>query len=151
MDSPSVSHGEFTLKRTYPAALGRTFAAWSDPAAKARWFAGPDAAHSLDFREGGLETVVSRLADGRAVAFESVCRSIRPLERIVYSSTLTTDGEIATVSITTVQFSESAAGTHLVLTEQDTYLDGQELPAWREQGTGDWLDALGVELSGSAH
>jgi hypothetical protein len=33
-----------------------------------------------------------------------------------------------------------------VLTEQGTYLDGLEDPGWREQGTGQQLDALGAEL-----
>src|SRR6201986_4771446 len=36
--------------------------------------------------------------------------------------------------------------TRLVLTEQGAYLDGQEQPAWREQGTTDQLDALAAEL-----
>jgi hypothetical protein len=33
-----------------------------------------------------------------------------------------------------------------VLTEQGAYLDGLEDPAWREQGTGQQLDALDTEL-----
>ncbi|MFI6510860.1 hypothetical protein ACIBCT_24920 [Streptosporangium sp. NPDC050855] len=37
-------------------------------------------------------------------------------------------------------------GTRLLLTEQATFLDGREEPAWREQGTACWLDALGTEL-----
>jgi hypothetical protein len=36
--------------------------------------------------------------------------------------------------------------TRLVLVEAGAYLDGREQPAWREQGTGDWLDALGRNL-----
>jgi hypothetical protein len=36
--------------------------------------------------------------------------------------------------------------TRLILTEQGAFLDGLEQPAWREQGTGEWLDALGLEL-----
>jgi hypothetical protein len=27
------------------------------------------------------------------------------------------------------------------------FLDDQEQPEWREQGTGDWLDALGREVA----
>jgi uncharacterized protein YndB with AHSA1/START domain len=146
----SVAYGEFTLERTYRAPVASAFAAWADPDAKARWFAGPDATHSLDFRDGGIETVVSRLPDGREVTFESIYRDIRPNERIVYSSTLSTDGVLATVSITTVEFRSDGTGSRLVLTEQDTYLDGQELPDWREQGTGTWLDALGADLEHEA-
>jgi hypothetical protein len=36
--------------------------------------------------------------------------------------------------------------TRLIRTEQGTFLDGEESPSWREQGTGGWLDALGAEL-----
>jgi len=45
-----------------------------------------------------------------------------------------------------VEFTSAGEGTRLLLTEQGTYLDGREEPAWREHGTGDWLDSLGAEL-----
>jgi hypothetical protein len=48
--------------------------------------------------------------------------------------------------IETVELAVDGAGTRLVLTEQGTFLDGREEPAWREQGTGDWLDKLGTHL-----
>ena len=39
-----VTHATFSLERDYPVAPARVFAAWADPAAKARWFApSPDA------------------------------------------------------------------------------------------------------------
>ena len=142
----SVVHDHFTLERSFTASVAKTFAAWADPIAKARWFAGGSGSHSLDFRPGGIELVVNRLPDGREVTFESTYRDIRPEQRIVYASTLSTDGVLATVSITTVEFQNDGGGTRLVLTEQDTYLDGQELPDWRETGTGGWLDALGDDL-----
>jgi uncharacterized protein YndB with AHSA1/START domain len=142
----SVKHADFRLERTYDTPLATTFAAWSTPSAKARWFAGPDAAHELDFRPGGRERVANRLDDGRAVVFESTYHDILDQRRIVYSSTLSTEGRLATVSITTVEFEADGDRTHLTLTEQDTYLDEQELPDWRRTGTATWLDALGVDL-----
>jgi hypothetical protein len=51
------------------------------------------------------------------------------------------------VSLTTVEFQAVAAGTRLLLTEQGAFLDGQEEPGWREEGTRQWLAALGAELS----
>jgi uncharacterized protein YndB with AHSA1/START domain len=80
------------------------------------------------------------------MTFESFYRDIVPGERIVYSSTLSAGEDLATVSVTTVEFTSAGEGTRLLLTEQGTYLDGREEPAWREHGTGDWLDALGAEL-----
>lgn len=140
-----VKHATFTLERTYDVSPAKVFAAWSDPAAKARWFAAPEGEHELDFRVGGRESN-SGILGGNRISFESHYQDIKPDERIVYSSTLSGGGELSTVSITTVEFEAAGEGTKLVLTEQGTFLDGQEEPEWRQQGTGDWLDKLGAEL-----
>ena len=34
-----VVHATFALERTYPSSPAQVFAAWADPAVKARWFA----------------------------------------------------------------------------------------------------------------
>jgi uncharacterized protein YndB with AHSA1/START domain len=121
------------------------FAAWADPAAKARWFAGPASEHELDFRVGGLEVTTGR-DDGRLLRFESRYADIVPDQRIVYTSTLHADDTLTTVSVTTVELSAEGGGTPLLLAEQGTFLDGLEQPAWREQGTRDQLGALAAEL-----
>ena len=53
----SVTHASFTLERAYLAPPARVFAAWADPAVKARWFAGGtgEGDYQLDFRVGGRE------------------------------------------------------------------------------------------------
>jgi uncharacterized protein YndB with AHSA1/START domain len=145
-----VAHATFSLERFYPALADRVFAAWADPVAKARWFAG-GGEHQLDFRVGGREVNRGRHDGGPVLTFESVYHEIIPGDRIVYSSTLSAGGTVSTVSITTVEFSVVNGGTRLVLTEQGTFLDGREQPGWREQGTGDWLDALGEELNRQSH
>ena len=151
MTDRHVLHATFTLEPSYPAPLSRVFAAWADPAAKARWFAGPDAQHALDFRIGGRETAY-RPADGNqpALTFESVYHDIVSDQRIVYSSTLSAGGQLATVSLTTIEFRPAAEGTELILTEQGTFLDGYEDPGWREEGTSSQLVALATELQPSA-
>jgi uncharacterized protein YndB with AHSA1/START domain len=140
----TVTHATFTLERTYTAAPSRVFDAWADPAAKARWFGGET--HELDFRAGGREVTTGTAPNGTKLAATSTYHDIVPGERIVYSTTLTGGDTLATVSTTTVELVPDGAGTRLVLTEQGTFLDGAEEPAWREQGTGDWLDKLGEEL-----
>ena len=147
MTDRHVLHATFTLQPSYPAAPVRVFAAWADPAAKARWFAGSQAEHELDFRIGGRETA-SRAADGSnpAMKFESVYHDIVPDQRIVYSSTLRAGDQLATVSLTTIEFRPAAEGTELILTEQGTFLDGYEDPSWREEGTSSQLAALAAEL-----
>jgi uncharacterized protein YndB with AHSA1/START domain len=148
MSDYPVAHATFTLERTYQAAPARVFAAWAEPAAKARWFARSDPGHRLDFRPGGREVARGANGDGDPLTFESTYHDIIPSTRIVYSSTLSVRDTVVTVSVTTVEFSPVAEGTRLVLTEQGTYLDGREDPSWREQGTGQHLDALEVELKG---
>jgi hypothetical protein len=56
------------------------------------------------------------------------------------------DDKRISVSLTTVELKPEGAGTRLILTEQDAFLDGYDNPAQREQGTRDLLDALAEEL-----
>jgi uncharacterized protein YndB with AHSA1/START domain len=142
----TVTHATFTLERTYPAPPRRVFAAWSDPAAKARWFAGGNADHELDFRVGGRE-IARGTHDNQVLTFESHYQDIVPDERIVFASSLYEGTTLATVSVTTVELRPDADGTRLLLTEYGAFLDGREEPAWREHGTADQLAALAKELS----
>ncbi|MFC6023343.1 SRPBCC family protein [Plantactinospora solaniradicis] len=148
MTDQSVTHATFSLERSYPVPPARVFAAWADPDAKARWFAGPGSeGHELDFRIGGREVNRGRHEDGGTLTFESVYHDIVPNERIVYASALHAGQTLATVSLTTVEFVPAGdGGTRLHLTEQATFLDGHEQPQWREQGTREWLAALDAEL-----
>jgi uncharacterized protein YndB with AHSA1/START domain len=164
-----VTHATFTLERSYPVPPARVFAAWADPAAKARWFTpNPDSGHELDFRVGGREVARGGPDGGPVMTFETLYREIVPDQRIVYTSTLADGDDLITVSLTTVEFSPAeggtrpgggtgpggtgpggtgpGGGTRLVLTEQGAFLDGREQPAWREQGTADQLEALAKEL-----
>ena len=144
----NVTHATFTLERSYPVPPARVFAAWADPAAKARWFTpGPGSGHELEFRVGGREVATGGPDGGPVMRFETLYRDIVPQQRIVYTSTLSTETDLCTVSLTTVEFTSGEdGGTRLVLTEQGAYLDGHEQPAWREEGTASQLDALAAEL-----
>ena len=113
---------------------------------KARWFAGDSAHYELDFRPDGIER--NRAPhDGKEITWESLYREIVPDERIVYTSVLLEDDTVVTVSLTTVECPDDGPNTSLVLVETGAYLDGREQPAWREQGTADWLDSLGRHLA----
>src|SRR5579884_2747408 len=140
----SVTHASFTLERAYPAPPARVFAAWADPATKARWFAGGagEADYQLDFQVGGREVASGGPDGGPVMTFETFYREIVPQERIVYTSTMSAGADVITISLTTVEFRAAGDGTHLVLTEQGAFLDGREEPAWRENGTAGQLKAL---------
>lgn len=145
MSDRSITHATFTLERSYPVPVSRVFRAWADPQVKVRWFAGNPDDYELDFRPGGIERN-GAVHDGKRITWESLYREIVPDERIVYTSVLSEDETVATLSLTTVEFAAGGEGTRLVLTEAGAYLDGREQPAWREEGTGGWLDALGRHL-----
>ena len=143
----NVTHATFSLERSYPAPPARVFAAWAEPAAKAKWFAGPSVKHQLDFRVGGREVAQGGPDGGPLMTFESLYRDIVPDERIVYTSIMSTATDLWTVSLTTVEFTPAAdGGTRLALTEQGAFLDGQEQPQWREHGTAEQLDKLAAVL-----
>jgi uncharacterized protein YndB with AHSA1/START domain len=145
MTDHAVTHATFSLERTYQAPPEAVFMAWAEPVVKVRWFAGNPEDYELDFRPGGVER--NRVIhEGKQITWESLYREIVTDERIVYTSVLSEQGTVATASLTTIELVPEGKGTRLVLVEAGAYLDGREQPAWREQGTADWLDALGAEL-----
>jgi uncharacterized protein YndB with AHSA1/START domain len=148
MNERSVVHDTFAIEREYDAAPARVFAAWADPAAKARWFGSQaeGGKFELDFRVGGTEINSGTGPGGSAITFEALYQDIVPDQRIVYSYDMHMDGTRISVSLATVEFKPSGGGTRLIFTEQGAFLDGHDIPAQREQGTGGLLDALGEEL-----
>lgn len=142
MSQHSVVHTTFTLERSYPALIDEVFRAWSDPQIKVRWFPGNPDDYEMDFRPGGIER--NRAVRGsKRITWETLFREIVPGERIVYTSVLREDETVVTASLTTVELATEGEGTKLVLVEAGAFLDGRERPEWRQQGTRDWLDALG--------
>jgi uncharacterized protein YndB with AHSA1/START domain len=150
MNKRSVTHATFVIERTYDASPARVFAAWADPVAKARWFAGPDewgtAEFELDFRVGGREISRGGPPGGPVYAFDARYQDIVSNERIIYTYDMHLDEKRISVSLATVEFKPAGAGTRLIFTEQGAFLDGYDNPAQREHGTGELLDALGAEL-----
>jgi uncharacterized protein YndB with AHSA1/START domain len=149
MSERSVTHGTFVLERTYDASPARVFAAWANPAAKARWFGSPDeggAKYELDFRVGGREVNRGGPPGGPVYTYDAHYQDIVPNLRIIYTYDMHLNQTRISVSLATVEFKPAGAGTRLILTEYGAFLDGHDTPAQREHGTGELLDALGVEL-----
>jgi uncharacterized protein YndB with AHSA1/START domain len=155
--SPSVAtadrsalHSTFVIERTLDASPARVFAAFADQAAKARWFVGPErwqsSDHRLDFRVGGIEHLRNKVPDGPTHTFDARYEDIVPDRRIVYTYVMHLDDMRISVSLATLELLPSGAGTHLILTEQDAFLDGADLPIQREQGTRELLDNLEAYL-----
>lgn len=145
MSTRSTEHATFTIERTYNAAPERVFAAWADPAAKARWF-GPGAfaheGYALEFAVGGRERLAVAAPDGAVYRYDAHYQEIVPDRRIVYAYTMDRDEKRISVSVATVEVESADAGTRLTFTEQAAYLDGADTPAAREHGTRELLEKL---------
>src|SRR5258707_2290030 len=87
MTERSVTHATFVIERSYAASPARVFAAWASPAAKGRWFGGPDewekSEHKLDFRVGGRESVSGGPPGGPVHRFNNLYQDIVPNERTI--------------------------------------------------------------------
>jgi uncharacterized protein YndB with AHSA1/START domain len=140
-----VKHATFTIERTYAANPGKVYRAWSDPAAKAKWFSKAD---QFEFRVGGREFSRGGPPEGPVFTFDACYQEIVPEQRIVYTYTLDMGETRISVSTTTVEFAAAAGGTKLTFTEQAAFFDGHDTPEIREHGTGEMLDALGKLMEG---
>jgi uncharacterized protein YndB with AHSA1/START domain len=150
MTERSTEHATFVVERTYDAAPSRVFAAWAEPAAKQRWFSGPDGwdqpEYSLDFRIGGREISRVGTTGEPTYTYDAYYHDIVRNERIVYAYTMDRDDTRISVSVATVEFEPAGTGTRLIFTEQDVFLDGHDKVEYREQGTKSLLNGLDEAL-----
>ena len=149
----TVTHDTFALERTYPTSPERVFAAWASSEAKARWFGEDDEfektdAHTLDLREGGRERFAGIAPGGTPVTYDAVYEDIVDGDRIVLSYGMHMGGRRISVSLMTVEIAGVPGGARLVLTEQDTFLDGLDNVEQRRGGTEQLLEKLGAFLAG---
>jgi uncharacterized protein YndB with AHSA1/START domain len=144
----------FVIDRTYDASPARVFAAFSDPAVKARWFAGPEewgpAERTMVFEVGGRETSRTGPKHGPMHAMDGRYYDIVPGERIVFAYDMHLDDVRISVSLLTMEFAPAGSGTRLTLTEQGIYLDGYDNAGQREEGTRELLNSLGRVLAANA-
>jgi uncharacterized protein YndB with AHSA1/START domain len=158
MTGRSVIHDTFSLERGYPATPSRVFAAFASAQAKGAWHAtseheladGPAGVQEFDFRPGGRELFGIKTR-GATYRYDARYYDIVPDQRIVYSYEMYADDVRISVSVATIEFAKSGAGTTLTWTEQGVFLDGidgAQAPILRIGGTNELLDALALYLAG---
>jgi uncharacterized protein YndB with AHSA1/START domain len=149
MTERSVEHASFSFERVYEASPAQVFAAWADPAAKARWFRSPEGwvggQYELDFRVGGRESQSGGPQGGPIHEYRALYWDIVQDQRIVYTYEMLEDGTRVSVSLAVVEL-QSGETTRLKLTEHGVFLDGRDSAERRSQGMGSLLDALGQLL-----
>lgn len=146
MTDRSVTHGAFSIERTFPAPPDRVFAAMSSQPAKTQWFGEgfleATTEYTLDFRTGGHEHHRGTLPGGATFRYHAVYQDIVADRRIVASYDVSIGGRRVSVSLLTIELTPVPSGTRLILTEQGAFLDGLDTNAQREQGARDGLDQL---------
>lgn len=143
----SAQHGTVRLERRFAAAPSRVFAAWADPAARAKWDVPGRwtiAEQTHDFREGGRETKRFGPTDDPRFVADTLYLDIIPECRIVFSYSMTSRGVPVSVSLTSVELSPEGKATRLLLVEHITLLDGNDTLANREEGLASMLDKIGM-------
>lgn len=131
-------HATFTIEKRLKHPTKRVFAAYADPAQKARWFGGDAAvilARELTFEVGGREHLAGRFPTGMTHAMTGTYFDIVPQQRIVFAYRMTLDDKPISVSLGTTEFIEEGEGTLLRYTEQGVYLDDFDDCGGREKGT----------------
>jgi uncharacterized protein YndB with AHSA1/START domain len=150
----SVSHGSFTIERTFPGVTPkRVFDAFASAKGKDAWFSGPDprwdiVERTMDFRVGGAERLKGQWKTGMVTQFDATYWDIVPGERIVYAYSMHLDGRKISVSLATIEFKPAPGGAHFRMTEQGAFLDGYDDSGSRERGTLELVDKLERALAG---
>lgn len=153
--APRITHGAFTIERTYPHSPAKVFRAHSDMAAKRRWFVEGDGfevlGFEMDFRPGGEEVSRFRFGDGPEISNETQFHFIDPDRRIVFGYRMAMGQEPISASIATIDLEPAGSGTRMVFTEQGAYFgDDPDVLKNREEGSRGLLEALAAELDRQA-
>lgn len=159
---PTVTHGTFTIERTYKASPGKVFAAFAVAETKRRWFAEGKGwevdSYELDFRVGGSESSRFRFvggadvpegapSNGTPMTVAITYLDIVPDRRIVYAYSMSIHEKPFSASLATIELHPKGTGTELVLTEQDAFFENGDNLALREEGTRELLDKLAAALA----
>lgn len=154
MSQTSVAHTTFSIERQLKADLKRAFRAWSDPAAKQKWFACHGSwktlEYRLDFRAGGSERNHTADEQGLLHAYDAHYLDVIDNARIVYAYEMRLGDTRISASLATVTFAPSPTGTQMVFTEQVVFLDGYPDDGLRRQGTELGLDSFEAFLEREA-
>ena len=164
MTTEPITHGSFTLERTYPIEPARVFAAFADVRRKALWFGDPVQVDTddwqFDFRAGGSETNHFSYTDeqvegtplpkGTTGSFHARYFDIVDGDRLVLAYEMIINGRRISVSLQTVELEPVPEGTRLTLTEHGAFLENSDGVDLRRSGTAGLLDKLGASLTDPA-
>ena len=151
----SAVHNTFVIERKYPQSPERVFRAFADPSRKRQWYAEGDhdiKEFEMDFRTGGGERLRYAFREGHPIAGSEIVNEasyydIVPDGRIVMATKMSLNGKTIVMTLVTLEFMQSDAGTDLVLTNQGTFLDWEGGTQMIEAGWRSLLERLGGHLA----
>jgi uncharacterized protein YndB with AHSA1/START domain len=151
---PAVTHGSFTIERSYDAPPAKVFAAFKDPAAKRRWYVEGEGfsveSYEPSFGVGTFERSSFRFKGGPLISNDTVYLDIVEGQRLITAYSMALDGKPMSSSLVTILFEPKGSGTQITLTEQGAYMEGFDDVAGREHGMRELLEALAREVDGRA-
>jgi uncharacterized protein YndB with AHSA1/START domain len=152
MTGRNVQHDTIVAERRLAAPPARVFAAFSDPAERARWDVPGDdwviESHEQDFRVGGREAQRFGPKGNAHLHSEGRFLEIVPGERYVSAGVMHDNDVPMTATLLTVEVYPDGSGTRLILTDQSAFLGRGERPEDRRQGWNEILDKLEAYLAG---
>ena len=146
----TIVAGTVDLSRDFRRPVEAVFAAWADERAQLTW-GDPGEGWSMRFDAFHFavgQTDICRFGPdgGPQYINENRYLAIEPGRRIVYATSLASDGRLTFAGTVAVAFEASGTGTHMRLVEQGLYFDGQDDVAGHRSGWESMLDALGGYL-----
>lgn len=150
----SVAHGTFTVEHRYAATPGRVFRAWSDADELCKWSA-PERGwafdlRAFDFRIGGGDVQAFGPVGEEPYVATSRIDDIIADSRIVSVYSVAKGETRISSSVVCVEFIPDGSGTLLWLTEQGTYLDGQDNAMGRKAGVTAQFEHLAIGWHGNS-
>jgi uncharacterized protein YndB with AHSA1/START domain len=150
MPQRTVTHATFCVERFFDFSPAEVFAAYTDPAARRRWFVEGEGwdveTCNLDFRQGATEHSTFRFRGGPLIRNDTTYLDIVQDKRFVFAYTMVVGDDRISASLGTVELIREGKGTRHVFTEQGAYLDGHDNVADREEGSRQLFEALAREL-----
>lgn len=146
----SIAEGIVTLAKDYASPVEAVFAAWSRAEAQLAW-GDPGEGWMMQFDQFRFavgETDICRFGavGGPEYVNENHYLAIEPQRRIVYATSLSSEGALTFAGTVAVEFDGYAEGTRLTLIEQGLYFDGRDEVAGHKAGWESMLTALGRYL-----
>lgn len=146
----SIIEGTVDLTKEFAQPKDAVFAAWSTEEAQLAW-SDPGEGWELSFDRFRFtvgQTDVCRFGPvgGQQYLNENCYLEIEAGKRIVYSTSLRSDGRLTFAGTVAVTFEEADDGTRMRLVEQGLYFDGQDDVAGHRSGWESMLGALGKYL-----